>query len=69
MNYQVYEKIVIDKRNNDHIRDLSIYAVDLYTDCDDNIFKCYFIIAKENIEYVIYSVRVVDFLTWNFDII
>jgi hypothetical protein len=38
----VYGKIVIDERDSNQKCDLSIYAANLYTNCDDDISKMLF---------------------------
>ena len=35
--YQVDKRVVVNKRDINQIHDLSVYAADLYTNCDDDI--------------------------------
>jgi hypothetical protein len=42
MSYQVYGRIFIDEIDRNKTRDSSSHVVNLYTDCDDDIFKVLF---------------------------
>ena len=52
MNYQAYGRIVIDERDSDQRRDSSVYAVNLYTNCNNDILKVWFCNNPKN--YCVY---------------
>ena len=47
MSYLVYTSIDIDESDSDQRHDSLVYEINLYTDCDDNILMCYFVIIQE----------------------